>query len=566
MQKRLILLLLLLVILPTAVLCLLAVRSLRGWELILQRRMEVGAERAAQAAVNRVDRRILDDLDQIEMIMADNLRHGYSPDRVSDAVGTLRQAHPLIDEAYLFMSPWGFVFPPSSEPPSEADEALVAVLRRETARAGTGEPIRFKVGGSFYAFRRVATSASLHAGYRVAEDALRDAIHQAISGLVAEGFVLEARGPGLRVASREWEKGTVVVSDSLGGEARVIPPSADMFVRARPLARVVWEAPFDEYEVLAFAADPDGMTGSGRHEATLRGWGIFVLAGGICIGAWVVLYGALQEARRLRARSDFVLGVSHDLRTPLASMRVLAESLYLGRVSSDEKKRQFLGTLLQECDRLHQLVERVLFLVRYGQNALVLDRRQDDIESVAREAARIFSAYVPEGSCGDPEAAAKGRPSADGPGVGEETRPEFHVRIEPDLPMVRLDRTAFLQVLLNLLDNAHKYGRYESHPPSGWRPVMALEVRRERKRHHVLARARDWISLRVSDNGPGLSASERRRLFRPFYRTPDAGKKNVSGVGLGLALCRHVVRTHGGVITVESRPGQGSVFIIDLPI
>jgi two-component system phosphate regulon sensor histidine kinase PhoR len=146
-----------------------------------------------------------------------------------------------------------------------------------------------------------------------------------------------------------------------------------------------------------------------------------------------------------------------------------------------------------------------------------------------------------------------------------------NVQVEPGVGRLRGDETALTQLLLNLLDNAYKYSRVASGEgrvargegrESGVR--IEVEARRE-KRSRLWGRKGETVAIAVRDYGMGIERGERRKIFRRFYRAPGANQGNISGVGLGLALCKHVAKAHKGWIEVASAPGQGSTFTVHLP-
>ncbi len=386
-----------------------------------------------------------------------------------------------------------------------------------------------------------------------------------IAGSMVGGFKVDMAGleAFLRnLSERIASEHGVVVRIERAGPAGGGPARMDGFLTA-----VTLEWPFNGMTLSAYAADPGVLKRNTALWLMLQEWGIAMLALGVLAGAWVVFRHAAAETRRLKERGDYIAGVSHDLRTPLASMRMLAESLYLGRVEDPARQKQFLETIIGESRRLGHLVERVLFFVRFGENALAYQLRKTDIGEVVRQAVDAFTGSL----------------------ALETDKPQDMIRldIEPDLPPVMADPVAVSQVVLNLLDNAVKYSRKAGPPvavgaggersahgeaggalepgcPHPGRPVAAggvsprIDVR--------LAREGDGgIQLSVQDDGPGMDKRELRKIFRKFYRVPGGGKDAAPGTGLGLALCRHIVLGHGGRIVAESEPGKGSVFRVYLP-
>jgi signal transduction histidine kinase len=322
--------------------------------------------------------------------------------------------------------------------------------------------------------------------------------------------------------------------------------------------------PLDGVEILAQAAPGVEIQRVAAAKTRLYGWGLGIVVAWVVLGVIVVLRQTVVEIHQARQRGEFLLGVSHDLRTPLASMRMLAESLAHGHVRKKEQPR-FMETIVSECDRLSRLIERVLYLVRYGQGALVYCRTDVNLGEVVQKTVSELKTYA--GS--------------------------LQLRIEQDLPHVQGDRAALQQVVLNLLDNAIKYGRkVEGDSPAARAAVPAsaselspdtaprsgavtaagtaapirveVEVETVERARWRLSRPHRWVRLTVRDFGMGIAKREQRRIFHRFYRSARAHDRNVSGVGLGLALCRHVIRSHGGWIDVESEVGEGTTFRVYL--
>ena len=227
---------------------------------------------------------------------------------------------------------------------------------------------------------------------------------------------------------------------------------------------------------------------------------------------------ALQETDRLR--TALLNSVSHDLRTPLASIKASASSLLDREVRwSDTERDEFLATINTEVDRLTRLVHNLLDMSRIEAGAL-------DPHLVESSVAEVVGPVVRRA-----RAASRQRVDVD---VPDELAP---VLVDP----VRLD-----QVLTNLLDNARGY--------AGAGPV---EV--------VARQAGDAVELRVVDHGPGIPVPERERVFDQFYRLKGGGRRP-EGTGMGLAICRGIVQAHGGRLRVETTPGGGATFVLTLPV
>jgi two-component system phosphate regulon sensor histidine kinase PhoR len=230
-----------------------------------------------------------------------------------------------------------------------------------------------------------------------------------------------------------------------------------------------------------------------------------------------------REAKVARLQTDFVNKVSHDLRTPLTSIRMFVETLQLGRAQDPERHREALEILAEETGRLSGLINRLLDWARMesGRRAYHLERQP--VEAIVDGALEAFAPQLLQ------------RPAA------------ISRSVEPDLPPVLADREALSEALLNLLNNAHKY--------TGAEKRIAVAARR----------AGASVQVSVSDNGPGIPAPDQKRIFEKFYRARDPLLRSIEGSGLGLAMVKHIVKAHGGTVSVSSRPGQGSTFTIALP-
>ncbi len=228
----------------------------------------------------------------------------------------------------------------------------------------------------------------------------------------------------------------------------------------------------------------------------------------------------LEEAERLH---DALLhSISHALRTPLAaiigSLSTLADPMHANL--GPEVRTELLDTAREEAERLNWLVRNLLDMTRLESGHLKLTMDWHDIEDVLGVA------------LGQTAASLGGRP--------------VHVRIPDKLPLVPLDQVLIVQVVDNLLTNAAKYS-----PPGS---PIEIEVRTDRTA----------VAIQVADRGPGISASDRERIFEKFYRVEQPG--NPSGTGLGLAICKGIVEAHRGRIEAEPRAGGGTMIIFTLPL
>jgi two-component system phosphate regulon sensor histidine kinase PhoR len=244
----------------------------------------------------------------------------------------------------------------------------------------------------------------------------------------------------------------------------------------------------------------------------------------VIAGMAVVIVAAERERRLSALKSDFVANVSHELKTPLSLVRMFGELLLSGRVASDEKRREYLQIIVNESERLTALIENVLDFAKFERGKSAFEFREGDVGQAVARAADVY------------------RYRAEREGV------EVDVTVDPNLPVTLFDERALELLLMNLLDNALKYAK-------------------EGKRVLIEVRAgKGGLEIRVKDKGPGIPAAERRRIFDRFVRGSAGAEKQVRGSGIGLALVKHIAESHGGKAWVESELGEGSTFIVTLPV
>jgi len=231
-----------------------------------------------------------------------------------------------------------------------------------------------------------------------------------------------------------------------------------------------------------------------------------------------------QEAEMARLKSDFVANVSHDLKTPLSVIRMYGETLELGRVPDPATRQEYYRVITRESERLSRLIDNVLDFSRIEGGRRLYDPAPTAVEALVRDTLEAF----------------------DYPLAQQGFKVEVHVA--PDLPELMLDADAVGQALANLVDNAIKY--------SGERRALVVEA----------GLLDGQLALSVADQGIGIAREEQERIFEKFYRVGRSETQGRRGSGVGLALVRHVAEAHGGRVTVESRPGEGSRFTIRLPV
>jgi len=239
-------------------------------------------------------------------------------------------------------------------------------------------------------------------------------------------------------------------------------------------------------------------------------------------GRIVVTMTDITQRRRLEVlRRDFVANASHELKTPVAALRALAETLLTALPDDPEAARGFAVRIGREAERLDTLVRDLLDLSRVERGTL--DVEPVDLVGLAKE---VVGSYADR---------------------AEERRIKLRTELRPSVAM-RGDRAQLGLLLSNLIDNAVRY------TPSKGTVRVRLDASESR------------AVLQVADTGEGIPANELSRIFERFYRVDKARARQTGGTGLGLAIVRHVAESHGGMVTVDSELGRGTTFTVTLPV
>lgn len=232
------------------------------------------------------------------------------------------------------------------------------------------------------------------------------------------------------------------------------------------------------------------------------------------------------ETRISRLKTDFVSHMSHELRTPLTSIRMFIETLKMGRATPEEQA-ECLHLLAKETERLSEMIERVLGYARLRAGRRLFQPGAVPVKDAVEQALDAFKAQT----------------MSDGADLA------LKMEVDASVPAVHVDREAFVEALLNLVSNAYKY--------SGPQKEITVFARPAKKKGRVV--------VGVKDNGPGLPKQEHSRVFDRFYQAGALlSSTKQAGSGLGLAITRAIVEGNGGKIHVESEPGKGAVFFIEL--
>ena len=248
------------------------------------------------------------------------------------------------------------------------------------------------------------------------------------------------------------------------------------------------------------------------------------LPGDPCPGVVIVMHDTTELRRLESLRRDFMANVSHELKTPLSSIKAYAETLRNGAMNDPEASHKFLERIEEQSDRLHRLILDMLMIARVESDQQAFEIVSVDVAEVAR-------------GCFEDH-----RPAAEAK--------KIQLVIEPEQPpcSVRADREGLREMLDNLVDNAIKYTPEGGKVTVRWRCEGGM------------------CPIAVEDTGIGIGPEHRKRVFERFYRVDKARSREMGGTGLGLSIVKHLAQSFGGKVGVESEVGRGSVFTVQLPI
>ncbi len=241
----------------------------------------------------------------------------------------------------------------------------------------------------------------------------------------------------------------------------------------------------------------------------------------ILLSAIFFIYAAEKERRLNELKSELMANVSHELKTPLSVVRMFADMLRSDRVPSEERRMEYLDIICRESERLTSLIDNVLDFSALEGGKGPYRLKQGDLGEAVSRALEAFHYR------------------------SEQDGVEIHLETSDELPPVLIDQEAIALAVINLLDNALKYG--------GQTPIEL-----------ALTGKRNSVDVAVRDHGPGIPADSLRRVFERFYRGPDSS--STRGSGIGLSLVQHIAQAHGGRAWAKNAPGGGAVVGFSIPV
>lgn len=334
-----------------------------------------------------------------------------------------------------------------------------------------------------------------------------------------ETFIQEVIGPRLQIVARDQ----FILSTFRSGTSNPLYStlqSDTVTVHNELLTRNIWL--FPNYQI--------GIRTKGTSlqdviwERTSTNLFLLILLDVVLIGAVVLVFRSVsKEVRLAQNKSDFVSNVSHEIRTPLALISMFSETLEMGRITSEEKKMEYYRIIRKETQRLTGIVNRIL---NFSQTEANKKAFHPEVLIANREIKDILATY------------------------------EFHLSnkgfayefIEDSDIRVRADKEAFVESVINLIDNAMKYSA----------GTKRIEISLTAKAGYCL--------VRVKDEGVGISPSDMKHIFEKFYRVSSGNLAKTGGTGLGLSLVKQLMEAQQGHITVTSEVGRGSTFTLHFPL
>lgn len=375
-------------------------------------------------------------------------------------------------------------------------------------------------------------------------------------GLELAGKKVTALAPDLRV----WEIVHRIGGKGLGQEEKHISDTlaTDVLASATPFG-----AAADLVRIKVYLTSPTQLYARQSTRTFWFGALIAAAAAAAGIGLLAAWRGFQRQQQLVELKSNFVSSVSHELRAPIASVRLMAESLERGKIAEATKQQEYFRFIGQECRRLSALIANVLDFSRIEQGRKQYEFEPTDLVALTQQTVKLMESYAAERQVQLTLAL-----------------PDLQLSILSSQPVV--DGKALQQALINLIDNALK------HSPKGQTVSVGLEIDQSpeptihspppsgasdrsdpsdlsdsiRRIPHPASR----ITLWVEDHGPGIPAAEHEKIFERFYRRGSELRRETQGVGIGLSIVKHVVEAHGGRVRVRSEVGQGSRFTIELPI
>lgn len=500
------------VLIPALILGVLGFMNLRRWEKTARQIMLDSYQKMATVAAEKIEATLLMSEEKLFHRIGRAVRGEHTPRSLHDSIKRLEDQSPLGGALYLLDVNGRVVYPPSRRRSSGRLEArILNQLSKEaiTVKTNQGRIHRLLLNeeGEVHslAFARVPGPGTVT--YLIACRLDRETLHTRFWATALDHGAVE--------------KMSFLAIVDHGGAVLYSPhPIAG----SRQVASAPFRGIFPRWRVAVY--QPEGM---GFEDALRRQ----VLVSGLLIGMLVLAIGSgllfidrmlRREMEVTHLKADLVTHVSHDLKTPLSLIRMYAETLEMGRVADESKRQEYYGIIARESERLTHFINSFLDFSRIDVGKVHYHFQPCEVAPLIVQTVDVFQNQL--------------------------NRLGFSVDVEiqPDMPEVHLDADAFRQALGNVIDNAINY--------SGDRKVIRVE-------------AMVWegeLRCSVADQGVGIDPVEVPRIFEKYYRAGRTETQSTRGSGIGLTLVKHIAEAHGGRVVVESTPGEGSTFILIIPV
>ncbi|MDF1741013.1 MAG: HAMP domain-containing sensor histidine kinase [Verrucomicrobiales bacterium] len=315
----------------------------------------------------------------------------------------------------------------------------------------------------------------------------------------------------------------------------LLDAGGDPVVQSVPGFSTDWSAPFvasevgqilPRWEVAAYLLNPDALNQSARTVRLTLLLTTLVLVGAVSVGGVLIMRAVNYEMTLATRKTDFVSNVSHELKTPLTSIRMFSELLEKNQNPDAAQTRQYSSVISKESARLTRLINRLLDFSRLDRGEMKLNKEPIDLAQFLKGIVDTYRMQI----------------------EAKDLTLSLSIPADP-VPAIEGDVDGLSQVFANLLSNAEKYG--------GAASEIEMELRNS---------GGGVLLVEVKDRGKAISKANQRRIFEKFYRIDESINSGIEGSGIGLALCRQIVDLHGGQIRYSKRDGGGSVFSVELPI
>jgi len=340
-----------------------------------------------------------------------------------------------------------------------------------------------------------------------------------IAGLVIDPkeFVYRILSPKIQEIARQ----EFVISVFNPSENFQFNSSKDFKVREVQQSRSLWIFPNYKIGISLVGQTIDDLV---KQRALTNILLIGLLTVVLILGVWIVYRNIRKEVELAQIKSDFVSNVSHELRTPLSLISMFAETLEMGRIKTEEKKKEYYSIISQEANRLGKIVNSILNFSKMEAGKRQFNFVDSYLNDVVENVYRSYKFHI------------------------EQKGFTFNIEKDESIPIIKIDEEAVSEAIVNLVDNAVKYSDSNK----------KITIRTEQDNNFAF--------VEVEDEGIGIPPVDQKKVFDKFFRISSGNIHNVKGSGLGLSIVKHIVDAHNGKVELSSEIGKGSKFRLMFPL